>query len=90
MSYHDKTDEERREERRRYDGDVVYEVWRAGRDCDRINYDRVADHFHAGDDSATAASVEIRAQRQIEERRRIQAEEEQQQEEPPQEEPPTP
>jgi hypothetical protein len=57
-------------ERSEYDGDVVYEVWRSGRNVDVINYDRVSDHFYGGDSADIAASHEIRAQRQAEERRR--------------------
>jgi hypothetical protein len=60
-SYEDRRERER-EERREYENDVFYEVWRSGRDPDRIDYDRVDDNRWAGMDVDEAASVEIRAQ----------------------------
>lgn len=60
-SYEDRRERER-EERREYENDVFYEVWRSGRDPDRIDYDRVDDNRLAGMDADDAASVEIRAQ----------------------------
>lgn len=59
MSYYDKSYEERREERRReedsYRGDVIYEVWRNGGNPDRVDYDRVSDHFR--DDRSVESSA---------------------------------
>lgn len=67
-------------DRREYDGDVFYEVWASGRDPDRINYDRVGDHYYGGDSSDEAAEDEIRHMRQAEERRREEREAEEQRE----------
>ena len=68
--YNDMSREDRqREERREYDNDVFYDVWRSGRDTDRISDDRVADHYWNGDQASEAAAHEIRLQRQSEERR---------------------
>lgn len=53
---------DRYEERRKYENDVFYEVWRAGGNPDAINYDRVEEHFYNGDYSDCAASHELRAQ----------------------------
>jgi hypothetical protein len=55
--------EEEREERRRYEGDVAYEVWRSGGNSDRINGDRVVDAYYDGYSADTAASRELAAQR---------------------------
>ncbi len=68
----DARETERREEierERGYRGDVIYDVWRAGRDPDAINFDRVSDHYHRGDEPDMAANHEIRVQRQREEAR---------------------
>ena len=43
--------------------DAMYEVWRAGGNTDRIDYDRVSNHFANGDSYETAASYELRRQR---------------------------
>lgn len=53
----------RREEQREYENDVFYEVWRSGGNPDRINYDRVEDHFYNGDCYETATRHELRMQR---------------------------
>lgn len=58
-----KTWEERREEERRYEGDVRYEVWRQGGNVDRIDHDRVNDSRDSGYSYDQAASREVRAQR---------------------------
>lgn len=58
-----KTWEERREEQRKYEGDVSYEVWRRGGNPDRIDDDRVGDSYDNGLSHEQAASKEIRAQR---------------------------
>lgn len=66
MSYYDdyeKRREERREKERRYRGDVLYDVWRAGGNPDAIDYDRVSDSYRRGLDDDEAARVELRAQR---------------------------
>lgn len=54
--------EERREDERRYQGDVTYEVWRRGGNSDRVDRDRVRDCFDDGLSSETAASREMRRQ----------------------------
>jgi len=46
-----------------YWGDVVYEVWRAGGDVDRIDDDRVEDNRWDGMEYEDAASIELRHQR---------------------------
>lgn len=52
-----------REERRNYENDVFYEVWRSGGDPDRIDFDgRVEDHFYNGDYPEDAAAHELRCQ----------------------------
>ena len=61
QSYEDRRERER-EERRDFEGDVTYEVWRSGGNVDRIDRDRVEDHYHQGMDSHQAASMEVRAQ----------------------------
>lgn len=58
-----KTYEERREEQRKYQGDVWYEVWRSGRDPDMIDHDRVSRNYYDGMDYQDAARVELRHQR---------------------------
>jgi hypothetical protein len=57
-----KTREEQREERRQYENDVYYEVWRGGGDPDRIDFDRVEDQRQDGAYPEEAASSEIRKQ----------------------------
>uniref|UniRef100_A0A6M3L7R4 Uncharacterized protein n=1 Tax=viral metagenome TaxID=1070528 RepID=A0A6M3L7R4_9ZZZZ len=58
-----RTREERRDEERRYEGDVVYDVWRNGGNPDRVNLDRVQEHFDRGDQSDCAVRDELRHQR---------------------------
>jgi hypothetical protein len=58
-----KSYEERREEQRRYESDVFYEVWRSGGNTDRIDPDRVQDRYYNGQDAESAASAELWAQR---------------------------
>lgn len=60
-SYEDRRERER-EERREFENDVFYEVWRSGRDPDRIDYDRVEDARLHGASADEAAKTEIRAQ----------------------------
>lgn len=71
-----------RDEQRRYEMDVFYEVWRSGGNPDRINDDRVTDSFYEGRDAEAAASRELRAMRPREEEQE-QFEEQQQEEEQP-------
>lgn len=40
--------------------DAMYEVWRAGGNTDRIDYDRVSDHHGNGDSYEAAARDELR------------------------------
>jgi hypothetical protein len=60
-SYEDRRERER-EERRDYEGDVFYDVWRSGGNVDRINSDRVEDHYYQGMESQQAARIELRSQ----------------------------
>ena len=55
--------QERRAEERRYEMDAMYEVWRAGGNIDRIDYERVDEHYQNGDSAEDAARHELRAQR---------------------------
>ena len=55
--------EEEREERRRFEGDVFYEVWRRGGDTDRINYDQLDDCYYDHHEPEVCASRIIQAQR---------------------------
>jgi hypothetical protein len=50
-------------DRRKYEADVYYEVWRSGGDPDRIDSDRVEDAFHEGRYCDEAAERELRHQR---------------------------
>lgn len=45
-----------------YRGDVVYEVWRRGGNVDRIDDDRVHEHYSYGDEYEQAADHEMRLQ----------------------------
>lgn len=58
------------DDRRRYEGDVFYTVWRSGRNPDAIDYNRVSDAYYRGMDSRHAAEREIRAQDEARRRRR--------------------
>jgi hypothetical protein len=58
-----KTREEQREDRRNYEADVCYEVWRNGGDPDRVNLERVEEHFYNGDESESVIRCELRHQR---------------------------
>lgn len=67
MSIFGKSYEERRdidrEDRRRYEGDVTYEVWASGGDIDAIDFDRVDDCRHEGMEADDAAKAELNLQR---------------------------
>lgn len=56
--------EEQRDEQRRFEGDVVYEVWRGGGNPDRINDDGLADAYYSGRYAEDVAAEELRHQRQ--------------------------
>jgi len=58
--------ERRREEMRKYDGDVAYQVWRNGGNPDMCDPDRVNDRYWEGQSADEAASGEIRRQREDE------------------------
>ena len=58
-----RTREEMREERREYESDVAYEVWRNGGDMDRINIDRIEDHFYNDHGVGYATRDELRHQK---------------------------
>lgn len=68
MSDYDERRAKEREDQRRYEGDVFYEVWRAGGNPDRINDDRVSDRYYNGDSSEQAARSELSHQRRARER----------------------
>lgn len=55
--------DEWRERQDRYQGDVVYEVWRRGGNPDNVDYDRVRDHYYDG------YSVEASARKMMPKRR---------------------
>ena len=63
MSDYEEQREKRREEQRRYKNDVFYDVWRSGGNPDRIDPDRVNQHYWDGMDSESAAMQELRSQR---------------------------
>jgi len=63
MESYESRRQERREEERRYEADVYYDVWRSGGNPDAVNPDRVADAFHEGTYHEDAAAREIRKQR---------------------------
>lgn len=56
-------EDDRDRERRDYDGDVTYDVWRSGGNPDYIDRDRVRDHFYNGYSAEEAANAELRAMR---------------------------
>lgn len=58
-----RTREEMREESRRFDGDLAYEVWRSGGNPDRINEDRVSMNSDQGFSAEECAGIELRHQR---------------------------
>lgn len=53
------------EERREYEVDVTYEVWRRDGDVDRISYDRLDDYYYDGYKPESAATLELSRQRPI-------------------------
>lgn len=60
-----RTREEQREDRRQYEGDVVYEVWRNGGNPDAVNMDLLEDRYYEGVPANDAAASEIRRQRPL-------------------------
>ncbi len=58
--------EERRQERRDYEADVYFDVWRSGRDPEAIDFERVDDARYEGLYPDEAAAIEIKLQRQSE------------------------
>lgn len=65
-SEYERRDEERNEERRRFEADAVYEVWRSGGDPDAVDRDRLHDAFYEGARSDEAARGELARQRREE------------------------
>ena len=55
--------DEQREEQRRYEGDVWYDVWRGGGNPDRVDHDRVIDGYYEGRQAEDVARSELRRQR---------------------------
>jgi hypothetical protein len=58
-----KTREEQREERRQFEADVYYEVWRSGGNPDRIDPDRLSDCYYDHHDVNDCASRILKSQR---------------------------
>lgn len=58
-----RTYEERREEERKYEADIFYEVWRSHGNPDEIDYDRVRDNWYNGYSSEDSARVELQSQK---------------------------
>lgn len=58
-----RSSDEIREERRRYEGDVIYEVWRRGGNVDRVDMDRVDDYYYGDVSAGHAAGSELKRQR---------------------------
>lgn len=58
-----RTPEEQREERRQYERDVEYEVWRAGGNMDHVNRGRVEDAYYNGQSIKSQVARELSAQR---------------------------
>ncbi len=54
---------EREEERRRYEGDVTYDVWRSGGNPHAISRDRVSDYWYDGLSADEAARRELEHQK---------------------------
>ena len=72
-----KSYEERREELRKYNADVTYEIWRGGGNPDAADFDRIQDGFHEGTSSDELARHELRLQRKArEEKRELEQQEE--------------
>lgn len=63
MSDYDERRQRQRDEEHHYQMDAMYEVWRAGGNTDRIDYDRVSNHHANGDSYESAARDELRRQR---------------------------
>lgn len=55
--------EEIRAERRRYEADVSYDVWRGGGNPDRVNPERVEEAYYNGLTEEGAARQELQRQR---------------------------
>ena len=68
MAWYDRDEQDkRREEERRYEGDVMYDVWRGGGNPDAVDYDRARDAHYDGvraEDHAAALMREDAARRQ--------------------------
>lgn len=54
--------EEQREDRREYWGDVLYDVWRAGRNSDLVDRERTDNYWYEGLSECAAANAEIKRQ----------------------------
>lgn len=60
--WHERTEEDRREERREYEADVFYEVWRGGGNPDAIDYDHTDNAYYNGIPADDCASSELSRQ----------------------------
>ena len=52
------------DERRKFEGDVIYEVWRSGGNPDAVDYNRLDDYWYDELDAYEAADRELQIQRQ--------------------------
>ena len=51
------------DERRKFEGDVIYEVWLSGGNPDAVDYDRLDDYWYDGLDAYEASERELQIQR---------------------------
>lgn len=56
----------KRDERREYEADVVYDVWRSGGNPDRVDPDRMSDAFYDRIPTDDFVRSELRRQRPVE------------------------
>lgn len=55
--------ESEQERRREYEGDVIYDVWRAGGNPDAVDLDAVGEHYYYGDEAEATVRDELSEQR---------------------------
>lgn len=53
----------KRDERREYEADIIYDVWRFGGNPDRVDYDRMSDAFYERIPAEDFVRSELRRQR---------------------------
>lgn len=64
-----KSYEERRDEKRKYEADIAYDIWRRGGNPDYVHPDRIDNYWYQGVDEESAVNWELRRQREARERR---------------------